>query len=176
MGPLGMGGPPAPTETPKTKKVSRDKANEVIGAALHAKDKDLGLQLAAAGTVASTVKDAVWSALPDDSRGAFVVVIGADGKVQSVKVASQAGGSAADWEAVAANVKASLSGRMMNLTDEYKKGAIVTVMVSSKRQLPSGSDPSSPISLGTTSTFDISDIGAKSIRQVRTQTSIAAIK
>jgi hypothetical protein len=175
---IGQNGPPAPTEAPKAKKVGRDKANEVIASAIKEKDKNLGLQLPAAGTVSSTLRDAVWSSdLPETGMGVFVVVIGADGKVSSVKVAQQSGGTAAQWDAAAASAKAALVSRGLKLTDEYKKGAIVTVSILSKMQNPSGTDPDSPVHFGTTTTFDISDLGAKAIRQVRiTGTNVTPVK
>lgn len=170
-------GLPARTTTDPTKKVEVGKANEVLQEQLHEKDKKLGLILPAAGTVASTVRDVVWSsAVPEKSQGVIVVTLGPDGKVTGVKVASMAGGTAGDWEAIAAQVKAALAAKTLNLTDEYKKGAIVSISVKSKMQNPSGTDPDSPVSFGTTTTFDISDIGAKPIRQVTTQTNVTPIK
>lgn len=170
-------GLPAKTHTDPTPKVGVGKANEVLQEELHEKDKKLGLILPAAGTVASTVRDAVWSSsVPEKSQGTIVVMLGADGKVTGVKVAGMAGGTSGDWEAIAANVKATLSAKTLNLTDEYKKGAIITINVRSKMQNPSGSDPDNPVSFGTTTTFDVSDIGAKPIRQVTTQTNVTAVK
>jgi hypothetical protein len=170
-------GPAARTTTDKTAKVDPNKANDVLREDLHEKDKKLGLILPAAGTIASTVKDIVWSsAVPEKSQGTIVVSLGADGKVTGVKVAGMAGGSAGDWEAIAANVRAALSAKTLNLTDEYKKGAIITINVRSKMQNPSGSDPDNPVEFGTTTKFDISDIGAKPVRQVTTQTNVVAVK
>ncbi|MFO0616412.1 MAG: hypothetical protein U0414_27720 [Polyangiaceae bacterium] len=170
-------GPAAKTTTEKTARVDVDKANQVLQEQLHEKDKKLGLILPAAGTVASTVKDAVWSSsVPEKSQGTIVVSLGPDGKVTGVKVAGMAGGTAGDWEAIAANVRAALSAKTLNLTDEYKKGAIITINVRSKMQNPSGSDPDNPVQLGTTTKFDLSDIGAKPIRQVTTQTNVVAVK
>jgi len=170
-------GPAAPTEAPKAKKVAVDQANRVLGDALDKRDKDLGLQLAAAGTVSSTVKASVMgSAIPWDARGTIIVTVDASGTVTGVKVAAAAGGAASDWDAAAANIKASLAGRKLQLTEKYKNGAIIAVNVLSKRQLPSGVDPSSPIHLGTTSTFDVSDIGAKPIHQVQASFSVTPIK
>lgn len=167
----------ARTTTDKTEKVGVDKANEVLQEQLHEKDKKLGLILPAAGTVASTVKSAVWgSAVPEKSQGTIVVTLGPDGSVTGVKVAGMAGGTAGDWESIAANVKAALSAKTLTLTEEYKKGAIITINVKSKMQNPSGSDPDNPVSFGTTTKFDISDIGAKPVRQVTTQTNVTAIK
>jgi hypothetical protein len=176
-GEIGGNGPPAPTEAPKQKKVSREAANDVLGAAIKEKDKKLGLQLPAAGTVSSAARDIVWSSdLPETTAGTIVVQLGPDGSVISVTVASAGPGSSAQWQAVAANLKASLAGRGLKLTDEYKKGAIITVSVLSKMQNPSGTDPDNPVKLGTTTTFDISDLGAKPIRQVRVSSNVTPVK
>jgi hypothetical protein len=176
-GELGKNGPPAPTDTPRTKKVSRDKANDVLASAIKDKDKKLGLQLPAAGTVGSAARDIVWSSdLPETTQGTIVVQLGPDGNVVSVTIASQGPGTAAQWQAVAANLKASLSGRGLKLTDEYKKGAIITVSILSKMQNPSATDPGSPVHFGTTTTFDVSDIGAKPIRQVIPSVNVMPVK
>lgn len=170
-------GKKAKTTTDPTEKVAVGKANDVLQEELRKKDNKLGLILPAAGTVASTVKSAVWgSGVPEKSQGTIVVTLGADGSVTGVKVAGMAGGTAGDWEGIAANVKAALSAKTLVLTEEYKKGAIITINVKSKMQNPSGTDPDNPVSFGTTTTFDISDIGAKPIRQVTTQTNVVAVK
>jgi len=173
---VGENGRPAPTTTQKTARIDRNKANDVLNKDLHEKDAKLGMILPAAGTVGSTVKAAAYELLPDKAQGTIVVTLGADGKVTSVKVASMAGGTSGDWEAVAANVKAALSAKTLNLNDEYKKGAIVAINVVSLMQNPSGTDPDSPVKFGTTTTFDISDLGAEPIHQVRTQISVTPVK
>lgn len=170
-------GKKADTTTRPPEKIAVGKANDVLQDALHEKDAKLGMILPAAGTVASTVKAAVsGSSVPDEAQGTVVVTLGADGSVTGVKVTSMAGGTAGDWEGIAANVKAALSAKTLVLTDEYKKGAVVTIVVKSKRQNPSGTDPDSPVKIGPESTFDLSDIGAKPIRQVTTHTAVTPIK
>lgn len=174
--------PAAPTTAPKAQKVDRDKANEILSADIREKDKKLGLNLPAAGTVASVVRSTVWgSDVPQESRAAIQISLGPNGKVQSVRVLSQSGGSSAAWEAVAAGVKASLNGQSLKMSGDYSKGAIITVNVQSKMQMPSGNKSGDPVSLGITKSgpggsFDLADIGAKPIRQVLTPFSIVPMK
>lgn len=170
-------GKKADTKTKPTEKVATGKANDVLRESLHERDAKLGMTLPAAGTVVSIVRSAVsGSAVPDQAQGTIVVMLGPDGSVTGVKVSSMAGGTASDWEGIAASVRAELSAKTLVLNDEYKKGAIVTVHVKSKLQNPSGTDPDSPVKLGPKSTFDLSDIGAKPSRQVTTNLVVTAIK
>lgn len=164
---------PAPTEAPREKKVDRNKANEVLSQDLRDKDKKMGLNPPGAGTVASAAKSAVWSAdIPDEATGTLTVVIGPGGKVKSVKANSNSGGTGAAWDAVAANVKASLAGQTLKFSSDYDKGAVVVLRVQSKRQMPSGGTPGNPVNFGVQKgggvggSFDLGDIGAKPIRQV----------
>ena len=164
---------PASTEAPAQQKVSRDKVNEVLGADLREKDKKLGLIPPGAGLVASTAKGAVRAGdLPDESRATLIVVIGPGGKIKSVKANSISGGTGGAWDAVAANVKASLAGQSLKFASDYDKGAIVVISVQSKRQMPSGGTPGSPVTLGQQKGgglgggFDLGDIGAKPVRVV----------
>ncbi|MBK8940081.1 MAG: hypothetical protein IPM79_21285 [Polyangiaceae bacterium] len=160
--------PAAPTEAPKAAKVDRDAANRVIKDELRKKDKNLGLDLPAAGTIASLIKSAVQaSEAPGDSRATFTVALGPGGKVTSVTVGAFSGGGAATWQAVANQVKAALASRKLNLTEDYKKGAIVVVNASSKMQMPSGAEPGAGIKLSLTQTFDVADIGASPVRVVK---------
>lgn len=159
--------PAAPTEAPKAAKADRDAANRVIKDELRKKDKNLGLDLPAAGTIASLIKSAVQaSEAPGDSRASFTVALGPGGKVTSVTVGAFSGGSAATWQAVANQVKAALASRKLNLTEDYKKGAIVAVNATSKMQMPSGAAPGAGIKLSLTQTFDVADIGASPVRVV----------
>lgn len=174
--------PAAPTAAPAAKKVDRDKANEILSADIREKDKKLGLNLPAAGTVASFVRSAVWgSDVPTEARAAIQVSVGANGKIQSVRVLSQSGGSSAAWEAVAASVKAGLAAQPLKMGGDYAKGAIITINVQSKMQMPSGNKSGDPVSLGITKSgpggsFDLADIGAKPIRQILVPFSVVPVK
>jgi hypothetical protein len=174
--------PAAPTEAPRAQKVDRNKANEILSADIRDKDKKLGLNLPAAGTVASFVKNAVWgSDVPTESRATIQIALDANGKVTSVRVTGQSAGAAGTWDAVAASVKASLSGQTLKMSGDFSKGAIITVNVQSKMQMPSGNKQGDPVSLnlgksGPGGSFDLADIGAKPIRQVLTPFSVQPIK
>ena len=174
--------PAAPTSAPAAQKVDRDKANEILTADILERNKKLGLNLPAAGTVASILKSVVRASdAPQESKASFQIVIGPDGKVQSVRVGSTNGGSAAIWDAVAANLKASLASQSLKLTGDYAKGAIILVNVQSKMQMPSGNKSGDPVSLnvgkgGPGGTFDLADIGARPIRQVLTSFNVIPVK
>ncbi len=169
--------PPAPKETPKEKKADRDVANVLIKDLLRAKDKKLGLDLPAAGTVASIIKTAVQgSNTPGTAKATFAVNLGPAGNVTSIKVTSFAGGDSSMWNAVAANAKAALAARKLNLTEDYAKGAIIVVNAQSKMQMPSGAKVDAGIELSLTQNFDVADIGAKPVRQVVTSFSATPVK
>src|SRR6185369_762806 len=93
-----MGRPaPAPTTSPKAT-VDPQIATKVLKDAMKEKDKGLGLDLPAGGTVASSVKAAVAaSAIPSESKGTIEVRISPTGQVLGVRVASFSGGSADVW-------------------------------------------------------------------------------
>lgn len=160
--------PPAPTTTPKTKKVDRYAATRVIKDELRKQDKALGLDLPAAGTIASLIKSAVQgSDAPGDSKASFVVTLGPGGKVVSVTVASMAGGSSGTWEAIAKMVQAQLKTMKLNLPEDYAKGAIVQVNAVSAMKMPSGANPGDGIKLSLTQNFDVADIGASPVKVVK---------
>lgn len=159
--------PAAPTTTPKRAKVSRDAANKLIKDELRAKDKKLGLDLPAAGTIASLIKSAVQSSdAPGAATATFQVVLGPGGKVQRVSVLSFAGGAASTYEGIARTVKAALAARKLNLPEDFAKGAIVVVNAKSKMQMPSGAEVGAGLKLSLTQTFDVADIGASPVRVV----------
>ncbi|NUP10989.1 MAG: hypothetical protein HOW73_33500 [Polyangiaceae bacterium] len=160
--------PAAPTEAPKAKKADRDSANRVIKDELRKKDKALGLDLPAAGTIASMIKAQMQgSDAPGDAKASFQVVLGPSGNVQAVKVLSFAGGAASTYEGIARNVKAALSARKLNLTEDYKKGAIVVVNAQSKMQMPSGAEVGAGLKFSLKQEFDVADIGASPVRVVK---------
>lgn len=169
--------PAAPTQTPKTKKVDRDKANVVIKDELRKKDKELGLDLPAAGTIASLIKSAMQASdAPGDARATFVVSLGPGGKVNSVQAVSFAGGSKSTYDGIAASVKAALASQKLTLTGDYAKGATVSVAAVSKMRMPSGAKTDAGIELSLTQTFDVADIGAKPVRVVTVSFSSSPVK
>lgn len=183
---LGIGMPDvpeaAPTEAPRRARPTREGVNELVASVRREEDAKKGMTLPGASNVASTVKSAVWgSDLPNETKGTLVVKVDASGKVTEVNVVGGTG-SAAAWQAVAAAVKASLASRSITLNTDYKKGAIITINVQSKMQLPSGAGPDGAfdIDVGKGSplggTFDLSDIGSKPKRQVYTPFSVTPIK
>jgi hypothetical protein len=174
---FGEPSPAAATTAPKAPKADRDIANKVVNEELRKKDKKLGLDLPAAGTVASLVKSAVWASdTPTTSAATILVTLGPTGKVKTVRVMSFAGGDNASWQAIAATVKSSLAARQLNLTEMYEKGAAITVNVQSKVKMPSGSEVGAGLELSLTQSFDVSDIGAKPIRLVTASFSASPIK
>jgi len=169
LAPSALAAAPAATQAPKAPRAERDVANKLLSSDLRERDKKLGLQLPAAGSVASVVKGAVYAAdVPSNARAAIQVTLGPGGRVTGVRVLSQSGGDAATWNAIAQSVKASLGGAKLALTGDWEKGATIVVNVQSKMQLPSGSAGDGGLDLSTTQTFDVGDIGAKARRVVYT--------
>ncbi len=174
MIPSASAAPPAPTTAGKPREVDKDIAGIVLRKELKTKDKNLGLDLPAAGTVASAVGQAVrGSAAPAVARASFEVRLGPGGQVLGVRVAGFNAGASDVWERVAQAVKALLAGRALHMNDAYKKGGTVYVDVSSTLELPSGG----PGGLeGAGARFDLSNIGAHAGRVVRTSFRAIAIK
>lgn len=169
--------PAAPTEAPKEKLASRDSANETIKDVLRKKDKKLGLDLPAAGTVASIIKAQVQgSDAPGAVSAVFTVKLGPGGTVNSVTVGAISGGNASMWNAIASSAKSAIAARKLNLTEDYQKGAIITVNVQSKIVMPSGSEVGAGLKLSLTQNFDVADIGAKPVRVITAPFSAAPVK
>jgi hypothetical protein len=169
--------PAAPTEAPKEKLASRDSANETIKDVLRKKDKKLGLDLPAAGTVASIIKAQVQgSDAPGNVSASFIVKLGPTGSVTSVTVGAINGGNASMWNAIAASSKAAIAARKLNLTEDFKKGAIITVNVQSKMSMPSGAEVGAGLKLSLTQNFDVADIGASPVRVITAPFSAAPVK
>jgi hypothetical protein len=163
-------GPPpsaAPTQAPQTRPVDKDIAGQVIREAMRTNDKQIGLDLPAAGTIASALRQAVWSGeTPDVSRASFEVRLGADGKVLSIRVSNFTGGAADLWERAAQAAAAILRARSLRMNEAFAKGGTIYVDVVSGLQMPSGS--SSVIRpQGAGASFDLSDIGAHKSRVVK---------
>ena len=138
---------PAPTVVGAAPPVDRDIASKVIDGSLAKQDHDKGLDLPAAGTVASAVADAVRSsATPADSKATFEVRLGADGKVLGVRVVSTDGGDAGAWDRAAKAASGALAAKALAMRGEAAvHGAIVTVKVDSKQQYPWGNRKKSDV-------------------------------
>lgn len=170
-------GPAAPKKAPRARKADREIANKILKAELRAKDKQLGLDLPAAGTVASIFRAAVLASdTPATARASFAVALGPGGQVKSVKFISSSAGSAAQWEAIAASVKATLNARKLALTGDYAKGANIAIAVQSKMTMPSGAKVDAGIEASLTQKFDVSDIGAKPVRTVTASHSASPVE
>lgn len=169
--------PAAPTEAPKEKLASRDSANDTIKDVLRKKDKKLGLDLPAAGTVASIIKAQVQgSDAPGNVSATFIVKLGPGGSVTSVSVGAINGGNASMWNAIASSAKGAIAARKLNLTEDYKKGAVITVNVQSKMSMPSGAEVGAGLKLSLTQNFDVADIGASPVRVITAPFSVAPVK
>lgn len=170
-----MGGPrPAPTTSPATT-VDPQVATRVLKEVLKEKDKALGLDSLAAGTVSSAVREAVRLTNAPESRASFEIRLSATGQVLSARVTSSSGGSSDEWARAAAALVASLKGRTLIMRGEYAKGAVVYVSAQSLLTLPDGSK-SAIEQKGAGATFDIANIGAHKQRVVRTSYTVVAVK
>ena len=164
---------PAPTVAPKARPVDKDIAGQVMRDALASRDKEMGIDLPAAGTVRSAVVAAVYSAdLPDNARGTMQFRLGPNGQILGVQVLGTSGGTSEAWQRAANAAKAQLAGAGLSMA-QYEKGAIITVNVSSKLQAPAGSKGGLQ---GSGVAFDISNIGAHSTKQVHASFTVAAIR
>jgi len=168
----GMIAPPppptaAPTVAPQPRPVDKDVAGNVLREALRSKDKEMGIDLPAAGAVASSVQQAVYgSDIPDGSRGTIEVRLGPDGKVLGARVSSFTGGSADQWERAAQAAAALLRSKKLAMNEAFAKGGTVYLTANCVSQLPSGSSSAiRPSGLG--ASFDLSDIGAHARRVVK---------
>jgi hypothetical protein len=130
----------APTTAPRAPDTPRDVAGQVLRGTLRTRDRELGLELPAGGTVASAIADAVRSSeAPGDARATFEVRLGPDGNVLGVKVQRASAGSGATWDRVAARAAKAIAARGLRLTgDAAGRDATVTVSIESKVVYPAG--------------------------------------
>ncbi|WP_437984133.1 hypothetical protein [Sorangium sp. So ce117] len=167
---------PAPTAPAAPREVSADRAGELLREAMRDRDKTLGLDLPAAGTVASVVADAVRSAeTPSTARAVFEVHLSGAGAVLGVRALSSTAGAAALWARVAREAAAQLAGRVLAMTAAFTKGAKVYVTVSSSVQMPSGATSGGIHHQGAGFGFDVADIGARPRRLVQSSFRVEAI-
>lgn len=163
---------PAPTTLPAPT-VDRNVATRVLKEAMKEKDKALGLDLPAAGSVASAIKSAMQASdLPAESRGTIEVRLSPTGQVISARCTSSTGGSAASWAQVAAAAK---SLAKLSMTSEYAKGAVVVINVSSTLTMPDGTK-SVIQQKGAGATFDVANIGSHLQRVTRVTHSVVAVQ
>ncbi|MEP7120169.1 MAG: hypothetical protein ABJE95_04625 [Byssovorax sp.] len=132
--------PPKPASTVATgpAPVDSDIAGRVLEGSLGRKDKAIGIDLPAAGSVAVRVADAVRTSAPLNARATFEVKLGAEGQVEGVRLVSASDGDASTWARVVASARAGIGATALKMKGDGK-GATVTVKVESKVQYPAGS-------------------------------------
>jgi hypothetical protein len=163
--------PPSPRETPV------DKAGEVLREAMRTKDQEMGLDLPAAGTVASVVANAVRDAnTPGTARATFEVRLSGTGQVVEVRAVSSTAGAADLWAQIARAAAGRLTGRALAMTAAFAKGAKVYVTVLSSINMPSGTSPGGRIQQsGMGFGFDVSDLAAHATRVVSSSFRVVAV-
>jgi len=167
--------PPAPTVAPRRADTPVDKAGELLREAMRASDKSRGLDLPAAGTVASAVLEAVRGAdTPATARTTFEVLLSGSGQVLSARMVSTTAGAADLWARVASAAVARLAGRKLGMTSAFTKGARVYVSVVSSVRMPSGAT-SGVQQQGAGIGFDLSDIGANASRVMSSSFKVVAV-
>ncbi|TKC96353.1 hypothetical protein [Polyangium fumosum] len=129
---------PAPTTIEAPRPVDSDIASRVIAGTLHNKDKSTGIDVPAAGVVASTIASAVRGSAVKDARATFEVKLDAQGKVEGVRLVSTTDANANHWTGVVEAVKSGLSARSLQMGPD-KQGVTVVVKIESKVQYPAGS-------------------------------------
>ncbi len=131
---------PAPTTSPERAPLDPTIASRVIASTLRSRDKKKGVDVPGASVVAGTVATAMRSvAVPHNTRATFEVKLGPGGKLLGARVVSSSGGDAAQWDAAAKSVAASLAKQNLPLgPDADKTGVTVKVTVTQKHVFPSG--------------------------------------
>lgn len=169
--------PPAPTAAPARADTPTDKAGQLLRQAMGAKDKALGLDLPAAGTVATAVAEAVRASdTPHTARATFEVRLSGSGQVLGARMVSATAGASELWARVASAAMARLSGKALTMTAAFAKGARVYVSVVSSVRMPSGAASSGPKMQGAGFGFDLSDIGAHATRVVSSSFKVVAVE
>jgi hypothetical protein len=132
--------PPKPASTVSTgpPPVDSDIAGKVLEGSLGRKDKAIGIDSPAAGTVAVRIADAVRTSAPLNARATFEVKLGAEGQVEGVRLVSASDGDASTWARVVSSAKAGIGTTTLKMKGDGK-GATVIVKVESKVQYPAGS-------------------------------------
>ena len=132
--------PPKPASTVATgpAPVDSDIAGHVLEGSLGRKDKAIGIDSPAAGTVAVRIADAVRTSAPLNARATFEVKLGAEGQVEGVRLVSASDGDASTWARVVASAKSGIGTTALKMKGDGK-GATVIVKVESRVQYPAGS-------------------------------------
>jgi hypothetical protein len=160
--------PPSPEGTPNV----APGAQQSLRDALRAHDHALGLDVG--GPIVAVAEEIVRpSDTPVDSHAVFQITADAGGNVTSVVLLDASQGRGA-WERVASNLAGALRSR--RLTMRGHAGAVITLDVTSRWAMPSGSKPRQPFSrphvgpsgagLTYSMAFDVTDIGARPLRSV----------
>jgi hypothetical protein len=158
----GADGPAAPTRT-KPRKYDPDAATKAVADGVRAKDRKLGLDFPGRGPIRSAFVGATYgSDAPYESRAVFGLSVNPKGKVTSVKYHTHTGGTAGTWRGVAKAAHGQLKGAKLVMKSAFKKGATVTVIITSIKKTPGGGASRD----GATINFDVADIGAKATRIV----------
>jgi hypothetical protein len=166
---------PAPTTIAAARPTDPKLPGRLISDVVREKDRQLGLDLPGAGTIATVVSEVVrGSNTPDFSKATLEVRIAPGGRVASVRVIRSSAGVMGDWTAVASTVNGRLSTRNFPLPEAFAAGAVVTVEVVSQLQMPDGTTSGRPVikggagdSIGAGVNFDASNIGARPKRHVK---------
>ncbi|AKT37487.1 uncharacterized protein CMC5_016280 [Chondromyces crocatus] len=168
--------PPAPTVAPGRPDTPSDKAGQLLRDAMRTKDKALGLDLPAAGTVASAVVAAARAAdTPSKARATFEVRISGSGQVLGARLVSSTAGTPDIWSRVAMAAKSQLSGKTLAMPSAFSKGALVYVSIVSSVKMPSGSEGGVNLQ-GAGFGFDVSDVGAHAQRVITSSFKVVAVE
>lgn len=163
--------PPAPTVAPAPRVVDRHIGDKVLGDELAKKDKEIGLDLPVAGSMASAVRSAVMGTeLPAGTKGSIQCRVGSNGRVSGCRVVGSNGGSSGAWS-VAVSAAQSVAGAA--LTGQYANGAVVTIDINVSQGPPAGAKGGFT---GSGASFDLSNLGAHATRQVRATHRVMAVR
>ena len=169
----GPSGPPAPAPTvaPAARPIDRHVATRILNDELAKKDKELGLDIPVAGSMSTAVRSSVQgSELPAGVQARIECRVSPSGAVTGCRLAGSNGGGAAAW-ANAVRAAGSVAGAA--LRGRYANGAVVTISVSISNTSPAGSKGGLQ---GAGASFDLSNLGAHTTRQVRTFHSVVAAR
>jgi hypothetical protein len=166
---------PAPTSIAAAPPTDPKLAGRVIADLVREKDRQLGLDLPGAGTIAAVVMEVVrGSTTPEFSKATLEVRLGPGGRVASVRIVRSSAGNMGDWAAVASAVNGRLSAKEFMMPSAFAAGAIVMVEVVSQLQMPDGTTAGRPNiqgggsdSIGGSVNFDTANIGARPKRHVK---------
>ncbi len=161
----------APTVAPAPRQVPRNIGDSVLGDAMATRDKGIGLDLPMAGSMASAVRSSVMgSAIPTGAKASMECRVSPSGVVSNCHVVGATGGGADAWSTAASAASAIAGG---SLPGQYAKGAIVTIDISVLQAPPAGSKGGFS---GTGASFDVSNIGAHTTRQVKISHRVVALR